>query len=148
MSNPKRKVTDLLPSEAILISSDADLKVLEEFEKVGIVWVNGGEKPTQWKHFPMSYCFLRYNEYGEEGLFWLHTKDCEEWGKTIYPATDFIQTESDEVEVDKFDLSKLTRYDLQVFGAGNAQMRKNSHGDYLLWSDIEQLLKTRNTPNQ
>ena len=63
-------------------------------------------------------------------------------------VTDLLPTESDEVEVDKFDLSKLTRYDFQVFGAGNAQMRKNSHGDYVLWSDIEQLLITRNTPNQ
>lgn len=172
MSNPKRKVTDLLPSEAILIRSDADLKVLEEFEKEGVMWIGGIEKPTEWNPSRLfSYPF--YIFYENDRISWTVR------GINPYPATDFIPndpergltilkgdgsiisaqnqdgrvfdiepitTEADEV--DKFDLSKLTRYDLQVFGAGNAQMRKNSHGDYVLWSDIEQLLKTRNTPNQ
>jgi hypothetical protein len=86
-----RKVTDLNPNEAILISNDADLKVLEEFDKAGIVWIDGliatlynpleaagepivivkaGSKYIQWSFF--------------KGITTSHT---------IYPATDFIGSE-------------------------------------------------------
>ena len=49
-----RKVSDLLPSEAILISSDSDLKVLEEFEKAGMNWADG-EKATEWNPTQVGY---------------------------------------------------------------------------------------------
>ena len=153
---PKRKVTDLLPSEAILISSDADMKVLDEFEKAGITWSNG-EKATQWKHFPMSYCFLRYNEDGEEGLFWLHTKDCEEWGKTIYPATDFFPTESDEVEVSDTVLLSEVRNKLTPIKNLIALLESGfiapSGSQELIYKELKQCKinieeLSRNTPNQ
>lgn len=96
MSNPKRKVTDLLPSEAILISSDADLKVLDEFEKIGAMWIGGIEKPTEWnpsRLFSYPYCIF----YENDRISWSVR------GINRYPAIDFIPTESDEVEVDRFD---------------------------------------------
>ena len=100
MSNPKRKVTDLLPSEAILISSDADLKVLEEFERFRIRWRNGS-LPTEW-HPNIPCVFTRFNQYvkyGEEirltGLFWKSLEDAKKDNLSIVPAKDFIPTELD-----------------------------------------------------
>jgi hypothetical protein len=88
----KRKVTDLKPNEAILISSYADLKVMEEFEKAGIVWVNGGEKPTQWKPFPSW-------EFPDRIV--LDNGRISRGSPHRYielPATDFIPTEAEKVE--------------------------------------------------
>jgi len=86
---PKRKVTDLLPSEAIRVSPSQDGRVFD-----------------------------------------------------IEP----IPTEAEKVEVD--ELSKIARYDLGYCsgddGICTAEMKECSDGDYVLWSDIEYILKTRN----
>lgn len=142
MSNPKRKVTDLLPTEAILISCDADLKVLDEFEKVGIKWVNGN-KATEFKPkhlFP--YCI----ELNQNMLTWQH-----KFHRTAkYPATDFIPTESDEV--DKFE---TTEFKLGVFIRSKVDWYESNH-DYQVATDtircwLDEFLQqeeTRNTQNQ
>ena len=106
----KRKVTDLLPSEAILISSDADLKVLEEFEKAGIKWVSGLEKPTEWMpslgwEFP-EIIVLR--------------QDYIMRGRPHYyieiPATDFIPTDPERgLTIIKGDGEVLTAQDIKPF---------------------------------
>lgn len=104
MNSPKRKVTDLLPSEAILISSDADLKVLEEFEKAGVMWIDGRNKPTQFNP-TQGWCKYPFFLYYEDGVIHWTSK-----GKITYPATDFIPTEAEKVEVDEFDRAlKLLR---------------------------------------
>ena len=92
-----RKVTDLLPTEAILISSDADLKVLDEFEKAGVMW-GSGSLPNKWNPKIIPYVLTRFNNDGESGLFWESLDDAMTDNLTIYPATEFIPTESDEVE--------------------------------------------------
>lgn len=100
----KRKVTDLKPNEAILISNDADLKVLEEFEKAGITWIDGANANS---FNPLAFS-------GEEELIIHIEQDRIVWAYsqvsvlTIYPATDFIGSEGDSV--DKFDQAiKLLR---------------------------------------
>lgn len=146
MSNPKRKVTDLLPTEAILISSDADLKVLDEFEKAGITWIDGALATS---FNPLSFS-------GEENVIihielerivWAYTEGS---GLTIYPATDFIPTESDEV--DKFE---TTDFKLGVFIRSKVDWYESNH-DYQVATDtircwLDEFLQqeeTRNTPNQ
>ena len=150
MSNPKRKVTDLLPSEAILISSDADLKVLEEFEKAGVMWLGGRHRPTE--RMPKGATYPFYLHYGKYQISWSSTNVIGNY--TICLATDFIPTESDEVEVSDIEaeLTNLKRYELNTCSGSDgvcwSEMEQSNDGDYVLWSDIEQLLKTRNTPNQ
>lgn len=110
MNSPKRKVTDLLPSEAILISSDADLKVLEEFEKAGIVWVNGGEKPTEWKPFP------RWEFPDRILLYEKRISRGSPYSYIEYPATDFIPTEAERgLTIIKGDGEVLTAQDIKPF---------------------------------
>lgn len=151
MSNPKRKVTDLLPTEAILISSDAERDEISKLlDDLNIRWC-GGERLVYYKaSMAYPYCFTL-----DENLIWHDSFGfCKGVGKTIYPATDFIPTESDEVEVGDIEaeLTNLKRYELNTCSGSDgvcwSEMEQSNDGDYVLWSDIEQLLKTRNTPNQ
>lgn len=89
----KRKVTDLKPNEAILISNDADLKVLEEFEKAGAKW-NSGELPTEWNP-ELPCCLTRFNQDGHAGVFWESLEEAKNDNLTTYPATDFIGSEGE-----------------------------------------------------
>ena len=133
----KRKVTDLLPTEAILISCDEDLKVLEEFEKAGITWIDGALATS---FNPLSFS-------GEENVIihielerivWAYTEGS---GLTIYPATDFIPTESDDVE------ESSTKRDWYIKLL--AKLKRIESGELSLSEYIAQVeLKTRNTPNQ
>ena len=84
----KRKVTDLKPNEAILITNDADLKVLEEFYKLGKHWF-GGQIPTMFnpKMAGARYPYVIVNS--PTGLYW------DQNIRTHYPATDFIVSEGE-----------------------------------------------------
>lgn len=93
MNSHKRKVTDLLRSEAILISSDADLKVLEEFEKAGAMWYGNKTKPTNWNPSNHGFEYPFYLFYKNNQLSWSNAS-------AGIPATDFIPTEAEKVEVD------------------------------------------------
>ena len=155
MSNPKRKVTDLLPSEAILISSDADLKVLEEFEKAGITWIDGALATS---FNPLSFS-------GEENVIihielerivWAYTEGSE---LTIYPATDFIPTESDEVVGSGIVISEPDdSFTIRINPDYERQLLVDYHNFILddpkakecdvVGESVELFLKTRNTPNQ
>lgn len=153
MSNPKRKVTDLLPSEAILISCDEDLKVLQEFEKEGYYW-EFGEKPTQWNPIQVGYALpiSVYSVADKYNIISFYPSEYNLYSIQL-PATDFIPTESDEVDVGDIEaeLTNLKRYELNTCSGSDgvcwSEMEQSNDGDYVLWSDIEQLLKTRNTPN-
>lgn len=101
MSNPKRKVTDLLPTEAILISSDAERDaVLKLMDEAWMKW-NSGERANYAfirNQFPYA---LAYKFNGNDGFpnRGIRIVDFDYDGDvTFYPATDFIPTESDEVE--------------------------------------------------
>jgi hypothetical protein len=86
----KRKVTDLLPNEAILISNDADLKVLQEFENIGARW-NSGDKATSKKAGFFTYpCWFK-----NDGLYDLRWTTSTDDFKVAYPATDFIGSEGE-----------------------------------------------------
>ena len=140
MSNPKRKVTDLLPSEAILIRSDADLKVLEEFEKVGIVWHSSRRKPTEYypKQFPF---YVRYDLSFDGIVLKFYPTDYK-----IVPATDFIPTESDEVEVDDY---WKTRCELAEAIIEACPCDPDITTEQIeAWKNYHEFIKTRNTPNQ
>ncbi len=98
---PKRKVTDLLPSEAIMISSDAERDaVLKLMDEAWMKW-NSGERANYAfirNQFPYA---LAYKFNGNDGFpnKGIRIVDFDYDGDiTFYPATDFIQTESDEVE--------------------------------------------------
>lgn len=141
MSNPKRKVTDLLPSEAILISSYADLKVLDEFEKVDARW-NSGDKATSKKKGYFSYPVYFKND-GILGLRW--TADTGEF-ITTYPATDFIPTESDEVEVSDY---WKTRCELAEAIIEACPCDPDITTEQIeAWKNYHEFIKSRNTPNQ
>jgi hypothetical protein len=87
-----KKVTDLKPNEAILISNDADLKVLEEFEKAGITWIDGANANS---FNPLAFS-------GEEELIIHIEQDRIVWAYsqvsvlTTYPATDFIGSDGED----------------------------------------------------
>lgn len=99
MSNPKRKVTDLLPSEAILISCDAERDaVLDLMDDAGMKWATG-DKPSEWKSKrPYPYCIFTYDLYKTCTLCLSTLNEAKNERSTIYFATDFIPIESDEVE--------------------------------------------------
>ena len=141
----KRKVTDLLPTEAILISSDADLKVLEEFEKADARW-NSGDKATSKKKGYFSYPVYFKND-GILGLRW--TADTGEF-ITTYPATDFIPTEADDVEVYKFDRALKLLKDLADLQNGAPLQQHRTEWEQTM-DEVYTFLnqhETRNTPNQ
>ena len=55
MNLPKRKVTDLLQNEAILISNDFERDViLQLMEDAGMDWADG-EKATNWNPIQVGY---------------------------------------------------------------------------------------------
>jgi hypothetical protein len=93
----KRKVTDLLPNEAILISNDADLKVLEEFEKAGVIWYGSKHKPTEWTPIMADFTFPFVIVSTSQGL----AQTCEVSKYRHYPATNFIGSEGESVEADE-----------------------------------------------
>ena len=150
MSNPKRKVTDLLPTEAILISSDADLKVLDEFEKEGYYW-EFGEKPTQWNPIQVGYALpiSVYSVADKYNIISFYPSEYNLYSIQL-PATDFIPTESDEVEVDKFDKALKLLKDLADIQNGapleqhRTEWEKTMDEVYTFLNQHE----TRNTPNQ
>lgn len=140
----KRKVTDLLPTEAILISSDEDMKVLKEFEKVGAKWA-AGYLPTNWNPTKIGYGFPFYLFGSNYCLVWADSTD-----RHKLPATDFIQTESDEVEVDKFDRALKLLKDLADLQNGAPIEQHRTEWEQTM-DEVYTFLnqhKTRNTPNQ
>lgn len=142
----KRKVTDLLPTEAILISSDADLKVLEEFEKEGVMWLGGRHRPTE--RLPKGATYPFYLHYGKYQISWSSTNVIGNY--TICLANDFIQTESDEVEVDKFDRALKLLKDLADLQNGAPLEQHRTEWERTM-DEVYTFLnqhETRNTPNQ
>lgn len=129
----KRKVTDLKPNEAILISNDADFKVLEEFEKAGAKW-NSGELPTEWNP-ELPCCLTRFNQDGHAGVFWELLEEAKNDNLITYPATDFIGSEGQMVEV----------ADLKPFWKKLSEQKPNSYqtghwdgrqSDTILFADL------------
>jgi hypothetical protein len=86
----KRKVTDLKPNEAILISNDSERDaILQLMEDAGYIWANR-DKPTHWMPmFPYPLCI----EIEDMILFNNESYLYEQMEYTIHPATDFIGSE-------------------------------------------------------
>jgi hypothetical protein len=88
----KRKVTDLLPNEAILISNDAERDaILQLMEDAGYIWANR-DKPTQWMPmfpYPIGIELEDFILFNNESYLY------EQMGYAIYPATDFIGSEGE-----------------------------------------------------
>ncbi len=149
----KRKVTDLLPSEAILISSDAERNtVLDLMDNAGFVW-NSGERANYAfirNKFPYA---LAYKFNGNDGFpnRGIRIVDLDYDGDvTFYPATEFIQTESDEVEVSKFDRALKLLKDLADLQNGAPIEQHRTEWEQTM-DEVYTFLnqhKTRNTPNQ
>lgn len=85
----KRKVTDLLPNEAILISNDSERDaILQLFSEIALVLAK-----DELLNYPF---YLRLNRAPVK--IWTHKRL---WLNTlIVPATDFIGSEGEGVEVD------------------------------------------------
>jgi hypothetical protein len=86
----KRKVTDLLPNEAILISNDAERDaVLNIFHEAGIKWASGKDVTNWYPSFNYPFGLqLSAKKLFNEPLWYLDKLSC-----TMYPATDFIGSE-------------------------------------------------------
>lgn len=180
----KRKVTDLLPHGGVLIQNTADLFILEEFEKAGITWVGPYQiKATKLDPTILGAKFPFTIYVDENGLSWhggrvviypasdflkgeksATTTDLEveelSWSKAelSYPATDFIPTESDEVEVSDTVLLSEVRNKLNpiknlIAMLENGLVKGSVEMHDLVFKEIEQCKinieeLTRNTPNQ
>ena len=142
----KRKVTDLLPNEAILISNDADLKVLEEFEKAGVIWYGSKHKPTEWNPIMADFTFPFVIVNTSKGL----AQTCEVYKYRYYPATDFIGSEGDfDIPSNDSTIATFLRWQIEWY---------ESNHDYQIATDTlrcwldelegktEPTQLTRNTP--
>jgi hypothetical protein len=167
----KRKVTDLKPNEAILISNDDErVAILLLMDISNFKW-NSGDAPFDRNiRTPYPYClaykFRSIDFIPSDGIRVVNKNSFYE-AEMIYPATDFIGSEgerergitivkqngeviSSETVGIESKLRKLKRYDMSFCsgdgGICEAIMEEFNDGDYVLWSDIEQLLQPHNTP--
>jgi hypothetical protein len=91
----KRKVTDLLPNEAILISNDAERDaILQLMEDAGWLW-NDGTNAIKYAPKLFTKYALGYKTIGNDGIMIILPtlgvfKNC-----TTYPATDFIGSDGE-----------------------------------------------------
>lgn len=100
----KRKVTDLKPNEAILISNDAERDaILQLMEDAGWLW-NSGDSPFYVLPIKNPYpYYLAYKFEGTDGFpnRGIRVVDYDYEGNCVfYPATDFIGSEGESVEAD------------------------------------------------
>jgi hypothetical protein len=102
----KRKVTDLNPNEAILISNDAERDaILQLMEDAGCIW-NSGDAPFDVLPIrtPYPYClaykFRSIDFIASDGIRVVNKNSFYE-AEMIYPATDFIGSEGESLEADK-----------------------------------------------
>jgi hypothetical protein len=136
----KRKVTDLLPNEAILISNDAERDaILQLMEDAGMRW-NGNE--SAFRYIPdvnYDYC-LTYKSHGNQGIVVLHKNNGKYQGFITYPATDFIGSEfsSSGLTVSERDL--LVDYHNFIFD--DPRVKECD----VVGECVELFLLTRNTP--
>jgi hypothetical protein len=92
----KRKVTDLKPNEAILISNDSERDaILQLIEYAGYRW-EFADKPTQWNPIDVGYGYpisihTIYDKYNLIGFYPSDYQLCQ----IEYPATDFIGSEGE-----------------------------------------------------
>ena len=104
----KRKVTDLKPNEAILISNDAERDaILQLMEDAGMRW-NSGDAPFDVLPIrtPYPYClaykFRSIDSIPSDGIRVVNKNSFYE-AEMIYPATDFIGSEGESVDFPVFD---------------------------------------------
>jgi hypothetical protein len=150
----KRKVTDLKPNEAILISNDAERDaVLNLFHEAGIKWVSGTDV-TNW-HPSFNYPFglqLNTKKLYNEPLWYLDKLSC-----ITYPATDFIGSEGESVEFPVFDFGVeqlkaeldywKTRCELAEKFIEESPCDPDIYEDQLkAWNEYQEFIKPRNTP--
>lgn len=92
----KRKVTDLKPNEAILISNDAERDaILQLMDRAGWVW-NDNSEPFEYiptNPYPIFLCYKAL-EYNGICIVLPHYEEKNEF--TIHPATDFIGSEGED----------------------------------------------------
>lgn len=97
MNSPKRKVTDLLQNEAILISNDFERDViLKLMEDAGKDWADG-EKATNWNPIQVGYeyPFVLFNHPHDIGCIAFRAFGDQINILPILNATDFINTEAE-----------------------------------------------------
>jgi hypothetical protein len=142
-----RKVTDLKPNEAILISNDAERDAISKlFDKSGLLWANG-EKVSNWiSGYNYPYAFELVNS----KVYHSTESDFLEQGFTIHPAADFIGSEGESVEADKKVMItiNLSMDKDTAFRIGNVLKQHEPE----IWELLKQEIKeteiklTRNTP--
>lgn len=105
----KRKVTDLKPNEAILISNDEERDaILQLMEDAGMRW-NGNQ--SAFRYIPdvnYDYC-LTYKSEGNNGIVVLLNYSRKYEGFIVLPATDFIGSEWERVEASDSKLNAFIR---------------------------------------
>jgi hypothetical protein len=143
----KRKVTDLKPNEAILITNDSERDaILQLMEDAGYIWANR-IKPTQWRP---SFSYPLGIELDGVVLWNNELEIYEFMDFIIIPATDFIGSEGESVETLSKDTKRFIvwlsyrkcpfRYD------GAIDLWTNGVNEYSTQQLFEHYLLTRNTP--
>lgn len=141
-----RKVTDLLPTEAILISSEAERDgVLKLMDEAGWLW-NSGDRAIHYNEFQEYPYGISYKGDGNEGIARASLGFYKSLGLTILPASYFIPTEAEKVEVCESKPFKIRAYrkdafDEEAFAAYlSPSIKQEEHGIVVL--DIEGMIVT------